>query len=147
MSFHDGRARCDQDSDDASVSGFLHMPMPRSRAENQIYFDLIKDKPDNIWLDITEVNDITGASFNPREWELKGGSPATWFSWNAGEPNNWNREPYVQMLRDHGTGSEYDMGNWNDIGGDGNYQHNVVCSYFLLAGAKNNCPWISDFQN
>ena len=143
MNFSEGRARCDQDSIDASVSGFLHMPMPRSETEHQIYFDLVKDRPYSTYLDITEVFPKT----NPRTWELKDGSLATWFSWNANEPNDHgNGEPFIEMLRDFGPGGDR-LGNWNDMGGDGNHQRNIVCSYFLPAGAENNCPWLSDFQD
>ena len=145
MSFHVGRARCDQDSGDASVSGFLHMPMPRSRAENQIYYEIVKDRSDNTWLGITEIYPQT----SPRSWELEDGSVMTWDSWYPGEPNDLNTEPFVQLLREHGTEGETQkrMGNWNDVGGNGAHQDNVVCSYFLPAGAQNNCPWLADFQD
>ena len=120
--------------------------MPRSETEHQIYFDLIKDKPDSTYLDITEVYPQT----NPRTWELKDGSLATWFSWRAGEPNDQNTEPFVEMLRDFGpdrNDPSLRVGDWNDMGGDGNHRRNIVCSYFLPAGAENNCPWLSDFQD
>ena len=141
MNFAEGRARCDQDSADASVSGFLHMPMPRSEAEQQIYFDLVKDRPSSTFLDITEVFPKT----NPRTWALKDGSLATWFNWLAGEPNDsGNGEPNVELLRDWGPGGDR-LGNWNDL--PGNLPRNIVCSYFLPAGAENNCPWLTDFQD
>ena len=113
------------------------MPMPRSETENQIYYDIVGVKSYSTYLDITEIFPKT----NPRTWKFKDGSPATWFSWNAGEPNDsGNGEPYVAMLSRGG-------GDWNDAGGDGNYPQNVVCSYFLPAGAENNCPWLRDFQD
>ena len=120
------------------------MPMPRSETEHQIYFDLVKDRPYSTYLDITEVFPKT----NPRTWELKDGSLATWFSWRAGEPNDQNTEPHVEMLRDYGpdrNDPSLRVGDWNDMGGD--HQRNIVCSYFLPAGAENNCPWLSDFQD
>lgn len=58
--FADGRARFDQDSDDAGVSGFLSLPVPKSDAENQIYYDIVSGGL--TYLDIVEVLPIT----NPR---------------------------------------------------------------------------------
>ena len=143
LSFHDGRARCDQDSEDASVSGFLHMPMPRSETENQMYFDLVKARPLNTYLDITEIYPQT----SPRSWELSDGSTATFFSWYPNEPNDLNTEPFAQLLRDHGTEPTRSAGLWNDVGNNGDHLANIVCSYFLPAGAENSCPWLSDFQD
>ena len=54
---------------DAAVSGFLSLPMPRSEAENQIYFDLIRpgrQAGTAAFLDITEILPVT----NPRSWPM-----------------------------------------------------------------------------
>ena len=145
MNFDDGRARCDQDSQDASASGFLHLPMPRSDAENQIYIDLIEsssatsvNSPRNTFLGITEVYPQT----SPRSWVLEDGSPATHFNWYPGEPNDLNTEPFVLLHPPSGT--------WNDIGATRpngtQHQLKIVCSYYLPAEAQSLCPWLSDFQ-
>lgn len=145
MNFEDGRARCNQDSEDASASGFLHMPMPRSDAENQIYIDLIEsslatsaNSHRNTFLGITEVYPQT----SPRSWVLEDGSPATHFNWHPNEPNDLNTEPFVLLHPPSGT--------WNDIGGTRpngtQHQLKIVCSYYLPAEAQGLCPWLSDFQ-
>ena len=146
MNVEDGRARCNQDSEDASVSGFLHMPMPRSDAENQIYIDLIEsslatsaNSPRNTLLGINEVYPQT----SPRSWVLENGSPATYFNWYTGEPNDLNTEPFVLLHPTLG-------GKWNDISANRPngtpYLLKIVCSYYLPVEAQGLCPWLSDFQ-
>ena len=56
MRHGEAQARCDQDSEDAGVHGFLHLPMSRNAAENEIYFDIISQQASPAWLDIIEVN-------------------------------------------------------------------------------------------
>ena len=139
----EAQARCDQDSIDAAVPGFLHLPMPRNELENQIYFDIISHQTLAAWLDIVEVQPPT----SPRTWVFKDGSPVTWVNWNSGEPNNYrsgapNNEPQVEMYSADDTGRL--NGKWND-------QHSknklVVCTYFLPAGAENNCTWLHEFED
>ena len=131
------RAACNQDSEDAGFAGFLHLPMPRNEAENQIYFDIISGTERHAWLDIVEVMPRT----SPRTWVYKDGSPVTWFNWKSGEPNNYRNtnETEVMMLN-----NENFPGQWND-----QYNSNrlSVCTYFLPAGAENDCTWLSEFEN
>ena len=126
------QAKCDQDSADAAVSGFLHLPMPRNEVENQIYLDIIRQQTSPAWLDIVEVQPKT----SPRTWVYKDGSPVTWFNWKSSEPNNVR-----------GIETEVEMeatGKWND-------HHQVgrpaVCTYFLPAGAENECTWLHEFED
>ena len=149
MNFEDGRARCNQDSQDASASGFLHLPMPRSDAENQIYIDLIESStatsantPRNTFLGITEVYPQT----DPRSWVLEDGSPATHFNWFPGEPNDLNAEPFVLLYPSgfppNGSQIDIDRTPWNGT----QHQFKTVCSYYLPAEAQGLCPWLNDFQ-
>lgn len=139
MTIAEGRARCDQDSEDvaagdASVFGFLHFPMPRNDAENQLFYDILGGG----FLDITEILPST----SPRSWVYRDGSPVTWFKWFTGEPNHPNKERHVEMFNGR-LNKRY----WNDI--DGNYpghQRNVNCIYFLPAGAEKICPWLQDLH-
>ena len=94
LTIAEGRARCDQDSEDvaagdASVSGFLHFPMPRNEAENQLFYDILGGG----FLDITEILPST----SPRSWVYRDGSPVTWFKWFTGEPNHPNKEKHVEI--------------------------------------------------
>ena len=129
-------AFCDQDSEDADVGQFLHLPMPRNESENQIYFDIIDGEEKGTWLDIHEVMPRT----EPRRWVYKDGSEVTWLNWASGEPNNYkkgsNNELTVEMLITNGQ--------WND---QRKYHTFAVCTYLLPAGAENVCTWLHDFQN
>ena len=145
MRHGEAQARCDQDSEDAGVPGFLHLPMPRNEAENEIYFDIISQQTSPAWLDIVEVDPLSPTS--PRTWAYKDGSPVTWVNWKSGEPNNYRggvpgKEPQVQMYSADDTGRL--NGKWND-----QYSANrlVVCTYFLPAGAENNCTWLHEFED
>ena len=129
--FADARVRCDQDSDDAGVSGFLSLPVPKSDAENQIYYDIVSGA--TTYLDIVEVLPIT----NPRSWVYRDGSPATYFNWEAGEPNYPEREHNVE-IGFHGV-------KWNNLPSD--VLKLIVCTYSLPAGAQNTCPWLNDFED
>ena len=130
--FADGRARCDQDSDDAGVSGFLSMPTPRSDAENQIYYDIVSGG--KAYLDIVEVLPIT----SPRSWVYRDGSPATYLKWTSGEPNYPEKEHNVEI----GRGGR---SSWNNLPGSATKL--IVCTYSLPAGAQNTCPWLNDFED
>ena len=132
MNFAEGRVRCDADSDAVGVSGFLSMPVPRSDAENQIYFDIISSG--NAYLDIVEVLPIT----NPRSWVYRDGSPATYLPWSPREPNGPTYEHNVEF-------GWSGLNTWNDLGD--NRRNWVVCTYSLPAGAENTCPWINDFDD
>ena len=148
MRHAEAQARCDQDSVDASAPGFLHLPMPRNEVENRIYYDIIRyangaqygTQAVPAWLDIVEVQPPT----YPRSWVYKDGSPVTWFNWNSGEPNNFagKKETQVQMYSAHN--SEAFRGKWNDIDPSDNL---VVCTYFLPAGAENDCTWLHEFED
>ena len=135
LNFQKGRAKCNQDSDAVSASGFLHMPMPRSEAENQIYHELVKDKKKNTYLDIAEVQPPT----SPRSWKLKDGTPATWFNWAPGQPGT---KSYITMLRDT---SDSNTGLW--MNSDGTNGRNIVCTYFLPAYSVNYCSWLRNFED
>ena len=144
MGHKDAQARCDQDSEDAGVPGFLHLPMPRNAAENEIYFNIISKQPSPAWLDIVEVNPTSPTS--PRSWVFKDGSPVTWVNWNKNEPNNYKggvpgKEPQVQM---YSAGDNGINGKWND---QYNSARLVVCTYFLPAGAENDCTWLHEFED
>ena len=143
MRHGEAQARCDQDSADAAVPGFLHLPMPRNEVENQIYFDIISQQTSPAWLDIVEVQPFT----SPRTWVYKDGSPVTWVNWNSGEPNNYRggtpgNEPQVEMYSADDTGRL--NGKWNDRPVANRL---VVCAYFLPAGAENNCAWLHEFED
>ena len=139
MRHGEAQARCDQDSEDAGVPGFLHLPMPRNEAENQIYFDIISQDDiitsDKAWLDIVEVQPRT----SPRSWVYKDGSPVTWFNWSSGEPNNANGHETEVDMADHD-------GKWIDHYGWDSHRR-AVCTYFLPAGAENDCSWLHEFEN
>ena len=149
MKREEAQARCDQDSEEAGVPGFLHLPMPRNEVENQIYSDIIRyadgtqsfGKPTQkgvAWLDIVEVQPRT----TPRSWVYKDGSPVTWFNWSGPEPNNWGgKETEVQMYQD----PEVYRGEWNDCPKD--LDNLVVCTYFLPEGAENDCTWLHEFED
>ena len=159
MKHGDARARCDQDSEDAGVPGFLHLPMPRNAAENEIYYDIISQHDiitgynDVAWLDIVEVQPPT----SPRTWVYKDGSPVTWFNWHSGEPNNYrggkpNNEPNIQMFSApanseaaRGTSHKRTGRKWNDRN-PANLSLGV-CTYFLPAGAENDCAWLHEFED
>ena len=128
------RAVCDQDSEDADVAGFLHLPMPRNDLENQIYFGIIAGEERGTWLDIHEVIPRT----SPRTWVYKDGSPVTWVNWAPGEPNDYrnSNETDAEML--------FTNGKWND---QRMYNTFAVCTYFLPAGVENDCTWLHDFEN
>ena len=132
MNFAEGRVRCDADSDAVGVSGFLSMPVPRSDAENQIYFDIISGG--NAYLDIAEVLPIT----NPRSWVYRDGSPATYLPWSPDEPNHPQTEHNVEI------GWEGKI-TWNNS--PSSRLKLIVCTYALPAGAENTCPWLSDFED
>ena len=132
MNFAEGRVRCDADSDAVGVSGFLSMPVPRSDAENQIYFDIVSGG--TAYLDIVEVLPNT----NPRSWVYRDGSPATYLNWSPNEPNTPDRENNVEI----GWGGRI---TWNDLPSSG--RKLIVCTYALPAGAENTCPWLNDFED
>ena len=130
----DGRARCTQDSEDAGVTGFLHLPRPKSLAENQLYMDLYKSNSndDHFPWDVSEVLPMT----DPRSWVYSDGSLVSWFNWRSGEPNNY------QGNGEHSVQSSLD-GRWNDMPSD--REHVFMCTYPLPAGAEDICPWLQDF--
>ena len=138
--FNDGRARCDQDSDEAGVPGFLSFPMPKSHFENQIYYDIVSSSYgilsshayDTAYLDIVEVLPIT----NPRSWVYRDGSPATYLNWDPDQPNNPSTEHNVQIGWDQTS-------KWNNLLSTS--LKPIVCTYSLPAGAQNTCPWLYDF--
>ena len=142
MVHEEAQARCDQDSEDAGVPGFLHLPMPRNEMENQIYFDLISHQAVPAWLDILEVLPRT----SPRSWMYKDGSPVSWFNWNAGEPNNYRgtNETEVQIFAADDRYSSTIYGKWNDMSPTNSL---VLCTYFLPAGAETDCTWLHDFED
>ena len=135
MTYEEAQTLCNQHSDEAGFSGFLHLPMPRNEKENQIYFDIIKRDEPNVWLDIAEVQPPT----SPRSWAYKDGSAATWTNWNCGEPNNYGGDSETQ------ADMKPDMGKWNDAPPSYNNRL-VVCTYFLPAGSEKNCPWLYDYE-
>ena len=151
MDFDFGRAKCEEDSNKVStVSDFLHLPMPQNEDENKIYHDIVKDYATNVYLDITEVLPQT----NPRSWELKNGTSATWFNWMVLPSRITVDEgkPYIQMLRDTAYGTN--AGRWIEGGPEwnslaGEYfkpKADTVCTYFLPAYAIDYCPWLRDFE-
>ena len=114
--------------------------MPRTALENFIYYYGLEAGGIHAYLDITEVLPNT----NPRSWVYRDGSPVTYFHWYRGvrdEPNTPESENHVEI----GYGA-YGEG-WNDVNGDSTHQSQVVCTYFLPAGAQNTCPWLNDFAN
>ena len=131
----DARAVCEQDSEAAVAAGFLHLPMPQSEGENRVYLSLIAGSGQHAWLDIDEVMPRR----SPRTWVYRDGSPVTWFNWSGpSEPNNnKGHEDQVEMY--HATGK------WNDRPDNANRV--AVCSYFLPAGAENDCTWLREFEN
>ena len=134
MTHEEAQTLCDQHSDEAGFSGFLHLPMPRNEKENQIYLDIIKSEEQNAWLDIAEVQPPT----SPRSWVYKDGSAVTWTNWKSGEPNN-NKglsETQAEMWLENGE--------WNDA--PPSYNNSVVCTYFLPSGSEKNCPWLYDYE-
>ena len=134
MTHEEAQTRCNQHSDEAGFSGFLHLPMPRNETENQIYFDIIKSEEQNVWLDIAEVQPST----SPRSWVYKDGLAATWTNWNSGEPNNYggSSETQAEMRPDNGK--------WNDV--IPSDIRRAVCTYFLPAGSEKKCPWLYDYD-
>ena len=166
LNFERGRERCEEDSAAAGVSGFLHLPMPQSEDENEIYRNIINNQKSYdyqalnhnfMYLDITEVQPQT----LPRTWELKNGTSATWFNWNPNllhvtNPNyelpkaellEYGVRPYIQM--DPATGL------WTDVkeemidytGEVVKTPGTIVCSYFLPAYSLTYCPWLSEFED
>ena len=138
MEYYEAQVKCDQDSEEADVPGFLHLPIPRNEEENQIYFDLIRIKGNGprVWLDIVEVEPIT----SPRSWVYGDGSPVTWFNWAPGEPNNTNATlATVVEMADHD-------GKWNDHSHWDNARRGF-CTYFLPARAENDCTWLHEFED
>ena len=114
--------------------------MPRTEAENQIYYDLIKRF--GLWspafLDITEVLPVT----SPRSWVFRDGSPVTWFNWAPNEPNNDNHVENHVEIGWKWFGGDYQE-KWNDMSDmrDGK----AVCVYYMPPGAQNICPWLNDY--
>ena len=136
LGLRDARAVCDQDSEAVVAAGFLHLPMPQSEGENQVYRSLIAESGEHVWLDIDEVMPRR----SPRTWVYRDGSPVTWFNWDSGEPNNSlnSNENQVEM--------KIKNGKWNDRPDNADYRA-AVCSYFLPAGAENDCNWLREFEN
>ena len=128
---------------DAAVSGFLSLPMPRSEAENQIYFDLIRpgrQAGTAAFLDITEILPVT----NPRSWVYRDGSPVTWFNWwSPVEPNNPTFEHNIEIGWEY-AGTDY-FEQWNDV--PDIRDRKAVCVYYMPAGAQNICPWLNDYED
>ena len=135
MTHEEAQTRCNQHSDEAGFSGFLHLPMPRNEKENQIYFDIIKSQEQNAWLDIAEVQPPT----SPRSWVYKDGSAVTWTNWESGEPNNWRGDLETQ------ADMKSTNGKWNDSNPSDDNRR-AVCTYFLPAGSEKNCPWLYDYE-
>ena len=135
MTHEEAQTRCNQHSDEAGFSGFLHLPMPRNEKENQIYFDIIKSEEQYVWLDIAEVQPST----SPRSWVYKDGLAATWTNWNSGEPNNYggSSETQAEMQPDNGK--------WNDAI-PSYINRRAVCTYFLPSGSEKKCPWLYDYD-
>ena len=136
MTHEEAQTLCDQHSDEAGFSGFLHLPMPRNEKENQIYLDIIKSEEQNAWLDIAEVQPPT----SPRSWVYKDGSAATWTNWESGEPNNWNGDLETQ------ADMKSTNGKWTDAPPSYCCNRRAVCTYFLPAGSEEKCPWLYDYE-
>ena len=136
--FGPARDICDKDSaavidEDSSIDGFLHLPIPKNAAENQIYADLADTK---YWLDITEVIPRT----SPRSWEDRNGEPITFFNWGIGEPSRIsNAHGGLENLIE-----AYEDGLWND---QDTWKDLAICTLFLPAGAEDICTWLQDFQS
>lgn len=149
MNLQSARAKCKLDSEavangDDKISDFLHLPIPRSKNENQIYFDLVPNSPQSrYWLDIVEVLPQT----SPRTWEDRYGESISYFQWAAGEPNNHlgHQEIYVHAYSEK-NGARWN-GRWNDAGPESpGTDFIAVCCYFLEAGAEDICPWLTNYQ-
>ena len=93
MHFEPARQQCTQESADAAthlgdqtVKGFLHLPMPKNDAENELYIGLPYESflvqnhhviaIDQIWTDITRVG-------NTDEWEYPDGTSPSFFDWGG----------------------------------------------------------------
>ena len=135
--FTAARATCDEDSIAAGAPGFLHLPMPRNDAENEIYLDIVQQRV--AWLDITEVRGTEPGE--PRSYVYRDGSPVTYFNWEPNEPNS-RADNYVEIFGRFGGSTD---GQWND-----NVEWvrmHTICTYLLEAGAENTCTWLTELQN
>ena len=128
---------------DAAVSGFLSLPMPRSEAENQIYFDLIRpgrQAGTAAFLDVTEILPVT----NPRSWVYRDGSPVTWFNWwTPDEPNYPTFENNIEIGWEYAFTDYFEK--WNDV--PDIRDRKSICVYYLPAGAQNTCSWLYDYED
>ena len=136
MHFEPARQQCTQESADAAthlgdptVEGFLHLPMPKNDAENELYIGLSYEA---FWTDITRVG-------NTDEWEYPDGTSPSFFDWGGGEPNDPVGEHNIEIV------GELSNGHWNDV--NQNNDRTVVCTYTLPAGAEETCPWLRNFEN
>lgn len=96
----------------------VHLPMPRSAAENQWYKNYAaKVNIPSFWLGINDV-DIEG------EWRTDNGDLQAYFNWHPNQPNNYGKEDYIHFNGD---------GRWGDHSENGRYY--VLCTY-VLAGTE-----------